>query len=47
MQVTLLQDRKTNIDIQIRKHQARLYTNEMKRKQPGADKKALDELVKF
>ncbi|RCI07326.1 hypothetical protein CU098_003728 [Rhizopus stolonifer] len=44
MQVTLLQDRKTNIDIQIRKHQARLYTNEMKRKQPGADKKALDEL---
>jgi hypothetical protein len=46
MQVILLQDRKTNIDIQIRKHQARLHTNEMKRKQPGIDEKALDDLVR-
>lgn len=46
MQIKLLQDRKMNIDIQIRKHQARLHTNEMKKRQPGADEKALDELVR-
>ncbi|KAI9257424.1 golgi-body localization protein domain-containing protein [Sporodiniella umbellata] len=43
MQVSLLQERKNNIDVQVRKHQARLYSNEMKRKQPGADK-SLDEV---
>ncbi|KAF1800090.1 golgi-body localization protein domain-containing protein [Mucor lusitanicus] len=44
MQMTLLHDRSQHIDVQIRKHQTRLHTIELKRLQHGSDEKALQEL---
>lgn len=43
--MTLLHDRSQTIDVQIRKHQTRLHTIELKRLQHGSDEKALQELV--
>jgi hypothetical protein len=45
MQMTLLHDRSKSIDVQIRKHQARLHSIEVKRLQHGADEKSLEEMV--
>ncbi|KAG1076777.1 hypothetical protein G6F42_025294 [Rhizopus arrhizus] len=45
MQMTLLRDRSQSIDVQIRKHQTRLHTIELKRLQHGSDEKALQELA--
>ncbi|GAN03499.1 conserved hypothetical protein [Mucor ambiguus] len=45
MQMTLLHDRSMNIDVQIRKHQTRLHTIELKRLQHGSDEAALKELA--
>lgn len=43
--MSLLRERSNNIDIQIRKHQARLHSIETKRLQHGEDEKSLEELV--
>lgn len=45
MQINLLRDRSNSIDVQIRKHQARLHSIELKRLQHTPDEKNLEEMV--
>lgn len=45
MQINLLRDRSSSIDVQIRKHQARLHNIELKRLQHTSDEKNLEEMV--
>lgn len=44
MQINLLRDRSNSIDVQIRKHQARLHSIELKRLQHTPDEKNLEEM---